>query len=101
MFPATLWNIWKNRNRVSIIGERRLTYKIVSDIRSLALDTEYAFNQQSGRPSMDRFVSWKAPPPNLFALNTDDNSYGNPGRVGYGGLIRDSNGNWRMGFYVA
>lgn len=32
------------------------------------------------------------------ALNIDGRSYGNSGRVGYGGLIRDHTGLWLLGF---
>jgi ribonuclease HI len=32
------------------------------------------------------------------ALNVDGTSYGNPGITGYGGLIRDHNGSWIIGF---
>jgi len=31
-------------------------------------------------------------------LNTDGSSMGNPGLVGGGGLIRDENGDWIVGF---
>jgi ribonuclease HI len=34
------------------------------------------------------------------ALNVDGTSYGNPGITCYGGLIRDHNGSWIIGFSV-
>ncbi|KAH0688972.1 hypothetical protein KY289_016330 [Solanum tuberosum] len=38
-------------------------------------------------------VQWK-PPSNRYKLNTDGSSYGNPGKGGIGGVIRDKDGNW-------
>jgi len=34
-----------------------------------------------------------------FKLNTDGSSRGNPGKAGYGGVIRDDCGCWILGFY--
>lgn len=36
----------------------------------------------------------------LITLNTYGSSFGNPGRVGGGGVIRDFNGLWLKGFSV-
>ena len=43
-------------------------------------------------------VSWKKPPSGWCKLNTDGASLGNPGKVGGGGIIRDSDGKWMKGF---
>ncbi|KAL5097866.1 hypothetical protein RYX36_002193 [Vicia faba] len=43
-------------------------------------------------------VRWSPPFEHQVALNIDGSSYGNPGRAGYGGLIRDHNGSWIIGF---
>ncbi|KAJ1412728.1 Ribonuclease H domain [Sesbania bispinosa] len=34
-----------------------------------------------------------------IALNTDDNSFGNPGEVGIGGVFRDATGTWVLGYF--
>ncbi|RZB90460.1 putative ribonuclease H protein [Glycine soja] len=34
-----------------------------------------------------------------FKLNIDGSSIGNPGNAGFGGIIRDSFGDWHAGFY--
>ncbi|KAJ1378408.1 Ribonuclease H-like superfamily [Sesbania bispinosa] len=45
-----------------------------------------------------RLVSW-IPPSEGVALNSDGNSFGNPGNAGFGGLLRDADGAWLFGFY--
>lgn len=43
-------------------------------------------------------MRWNKPLTGWFKLNTDGASFGNPGKVGAGGLIRDLCGNWIKGF---
>ena len=38
------------------------------------------------------------PQNNFVKLNCDGSSLGNPGRAGFGGLIRRSNAEWVLGF---
>lgn len=45
-----------------------------------------------------QLISWHAPLENIVKVNVDGNSIGNPGRSGYGGLIRNSDGEWNTGF---
>ena len=33
-----------------------------------------------------------------FKVNSDDSSFGNPGRAGYSGLLRNSDGSWIIGY---
>ncbi|PKI65945.1 hypothetical protein CRG98_013665 [Punica granatum] len=47
-----------------------------------------------------RYIHWTKPDEGWFKLNTDGASKGNPGLVGAGGLICDSNGNWMGGFML-
>lgn len=43
-------------------------------------------------------VTWHLPKLDQLALDVDGSSYGNPGRAGYGGVIRDHQGKWILGF---
>ncbi|KAE9610055.1 putative ribonuclease H-like domain-containing protein [Lupinus albus] len=43
-------------------------------------------------------VQWLRPNTEFVALNVDGNSLGNPGKAGYGGLLRDNMGSWISGF---
>lgn len=47
---------------------------------------------------MVQLVRWTTPSVDQVALNVDGSSYGNPGRAGFGGLIRDHEGKWLIGF---
>ncbi|KAH0761138.1 hypothetical protein KY290_017211 [Solanum tuberosum] len=37
-------------------------------------------------------LNWERPPPNTFQLNTDGSALSNPGKIGGGGILRDSQG---------
>ena len=43
-------------------------------------------------------VAWQKPPTGWVKLNTDGSSFGNPGQSGGGGLLRDAEGRWIIGF---
>lgn len=45
-----------------------------------------------------REVSWHPPIGNSIKVNVDGSSFGNPGRAGFGGCIRNSCGEWISGF---
>ncbi|XP_028242349.1 uncharacterized protein LOC114420733 [Glycine soja] len=57
-------------------------------------------NQQECQPR-NRYtvqVAWKPPPPTVLKLKTDGSSLGNPGQSGFGGVIRDSQRDWIIGY---
>ena len=43
-------------------------------------------------------VCWNPPPLGFIKINSNRSSLGNPGVDGYGGLLRQDNGEWIMGF---
>ncbi|PNX89071.1 ribonuclease H, partial [Trifolium pratense] len=43
-------------------------------------------------------VSWVTPLGNTIKVNVDGNSLNNPGRADFGGIMRNSRGNWLLGF---
>lgn len=45
-------------------------------------------------------VRWSYPPEGWFKLNSDGASYGNPGVVGSGGIIRNEAGGWVKAYGV-
>ncbi|KAK7291983.1 hypothetical protein RIF29_07579 [Crotalaria pallida] len=45
-----------------------------------------------------QFIHWRKPPEGWFKMNTDGTSRGNPGLAGCGGLIRDGEGRWIIGY---
>ncbi|PNX73497.1 ribonuclease H [Trifolium pratense] len=45
-----------------------------------------------------RAITWTPPIEGTIKVNVDGSSFNNPGRSGFGGVLRDSNGNWLLGF---
>ncbi|GKV12610.1 hypothetical protein SLEP1_g23732 [Rubroshorea leprosula] len=54
------------------------------------------YKRQNQRPTS--MYKWIKPPPSFLKLNTDGSAIDNPGKDARGGLIRDSWGNWILGF---
>ncbi|KAL3527980.1 hypothetical protein ACH5RR_012636 [Cinchona calisaya] len=46
----------------------------------------------------EKLIGWEPPPTEFWKLNTDDSSWGNPSIAGGGGVIRNSLGEWIVGF---
>ncbi|KAF3649284.1 hypothetical protein FXO38_17744 [Capsicum annuum] len=49
-------------------------------------------------PKTTIYINWTPPPLNHYKLKVDGSCLGNPGRGGIGGVIRNHNGEWRLGF---
>ncbi|KAL3510972.1 hypothetical protein ACH5RR_030373 [Cinchona calisaya] len=45
-----------------------------------------------------QWQSWKPPPSNFIKLNTDGSALGNPGCAGTGGVFKNEDGDWLLGF---
>uniref|UniRef100_M1CEJ8 RNase H family protein n=1 Tax=Solanum tuberosum TaxID=4113 RepID=M1CEJ8_SOLTU len=46
-------------------------------------------------------VNWERPPPNILQLNTDGSALSNPGKIGGGGILRDSQGDMIYAYIVS
>jgi len=117
-----MWNIWKERNRRIFKDQAMQTeqvWKIIhnniqetlftkcwsqedfpSTPREQAIWNNWQIQIQSPNSSQgnsarhqDSPTSWTPPPINTFMLNFDGASKGNPGSTGYGGVIRNNQGN--------
>ncbi|KAJ1381468.1 Reverse transcriptase-like [Sesbania bispinosa] len=67
--------------------------QIIQNVHRLGLDILSAFpNIASPQPQC--LVAWVPPPHMAIALNMDDNSLGNTGEAGTGGVFRDVTGTW-------
>jgi len=47
---------------------------------------------------VERWIQWEPPERDWIALNTDGAAKGSPGPAGAGGALRDSQGQWIVGF---
>src|SRR4051812_7434369 len=112
-----LWNLWKSRNKAMFDSTVMNHSNIITAVQSQTCDTFHAFKLSLHRgkvssealtsfnlPTCDKklntqLVIWKKPNLNIFKLNVDGASKGNPGIAGAGGLIRNSEGDFITGFF--
>ena len=98
VFTFAIWNLWKHRNEM-VFNNIALNVNLHRFSTSQALEFYYSVGKLKSQRSMVVCnVSWKKPPSGWCKLNTDGASLGNPGKVGGGGIIRDSDGKWMKGF---
>ncbi|KAJ1424748.1 Ribonuclease H-like superfamily [Sesbania bispinosa] len=78
--------------------DRPNNVQILQNVRRLGFDILSTFpNIASHQPQ--RLVAWVPPPHMTIALNMDDNSFGNPGEPGIGGVFQDATGTWVLGYF--
>ena len=98
VFLFTIWAIWKNRNKIvfeNSIPNSRLPIECINQAR------EYHFCVSKAKIATAKFailVAWTKPREGWFKLNSDDASFGNPGKAGGGEIIRDRQGAWARGY---
>lgn len=96
-FAIICWFIWKARNASTFEDVSWEPWYMVNQIATLhgVLHDVYGKNPVT---KGTRQVTWSSPPPDFVKINVDGSSLGNPGRSGFGGVIRNSHGEWIMGF---
>jgi hypothetical protein len=97
LFLISCWYIWKARNEELFSDTSWEDWKVLNLINTHHDATIRSFGSVHNHREA-RLVSWKPPSGAAVKLNVDGSSLGNPGRSGFGGLIRDTNGNWLLGF---
>ncbi|KAK7258539.1 hypothetical protein RIF29_24119 [Crotalaria pallida] len=96
---------------MTVLGDEDWSfYIVVTFINNMFRDFNQSSLQSNSLPShkkpcLVRFyvkkpclVSWSKPPPQVWCINVDDSSLGNPGSAGFGGLICSEDGSWIRGF---
>lgn len=96
LLPFCLWNIWRNRN--SNIFNNRSSPTFLKFAYSEAVEFFQLCSNSIPKKPITIHLSWIPPPRHYFKLNTDGSSLGNPGKEGIGGVIRNANGDWVLGF---
>lgn len=97
VFVVICWSIWCARNEAIFANNNWSVWTILNKIRSHhdTITTVYGHSSLS-RPT--RMVQWRPPDDGAVKLNVDGSSFGNPGRSGYGGVLRNWLGEWLLGF---
>ncbi|PHU27561.1 hypothetical protein BC332_05893 [Capsicum chinense] len=81
----------------------QVTEKTISPHSEKAYNEAIEYNLFSNKhhhrvPKTTIYINWTPPPLNHYKLKVDGSCLGNPGRGGIGGVIRNHNGEWRLGF---
>ncbi|KAL3358784.1 hypothetical protein AABB24_015729 [Solanum stoloniferum] len=95
-FPFFLWNIWLKRNE----NYHQNTKTNICTKKNLNQAIEFytlTGNTCLKEKSIKTLIRW-IPPIQGYKLNTDGSSIRNPGKSGIGGVIRDTKGEWIVGF---
>lgn len=97
LFVLICWFVWRSRNAEAFSDDKwplwRINNLIWSNMDSISIGLGSSTNMKS-----PRFIAWHRPEGETVKLNVDGSSFGNPGRSGYGGLIRNNSGGWLIGF---
>ncbi|OIT05835.1 putative ribonuclease h protein [Nicotiana attenuata] len=100
ILPFTLWHIWIHRNNF-IFNNNKSPLSLKNIVKSATEFKLLIESIQSPNPTTTIYIKWKPPDQGTFKLNIDGSSLGNPGRVGIGGIIRDCECNWIVGFNMS
>ncbi|CAJ2665276.1 unnamed protein product [Trifolium pratense] len=98
LFLAGLWWNWRARNIVCVRNEPIHMYQILIEVRKLASLMLSCFSIVPSALKPPRWVTWHPSRDVGFVLNVDGSCLGDSGRAGFGGLIREGDGSWIIGF---
>ncbi|KAK7268980.1 hypothetical protein RIF29_21693 [Crotalaria pallida] len=96
-FIIVLWWVWRARCSECMAKEIILDSDVLLLASRMQADIQRSFGVESLKYKEPRWVSW-TPILEGVVINVDGSAFGNPGRAGYGGLIRSNIGEWICGF---
>lgn len=90
---SACWIIWIDRNQEMFEDLRWDTNSQLHYILDLKFNILKAFNSSdTDTCCLTPHISWHAQEVGWWEINTDGNAFGNPGRAGAGGVIRNYKG---------
>ena len=93
-----IWSLWKYRNKM-VFKNTTLSPNLHESCLKQAIEYVYYVRKSFRTKQMVNYqVKWNKPFNGWCKLNTDGASFGNLGRVGGKGLIRDHSGTWIRGY---
>lgn len=98
LFIACVWWCWKARNAYCFNNEVIPFPRLILSILNLSAIFKICFDKENTNPPEGRNISWYHPNREGVILNVDGSSLGNPGPAGFGGLLRNPDGGWILGF---
>lgn len=98
MFALSLWFIWKQRCSILFQDDGQIPVLNVQQLYKYFTEwaTENSNSLQRIRENGSHIL-WRRPELGYFKLNTDASSLPD-GRMAIGGVVRDHNGQWKVGF---
>ena len=97
-FLLGLWNLWLQQNRKAF-EQQPANPMLVQVVEMQSRELIYCFLEtNTGFVRLLKQIQWLKPPVGWHKLNTDGSVAGSCGQSGCGGLLRDSSGQWVVGF---
>ena len=98
--PLIMWNIWISRNKFIFEGTTHVKYQIITSIFTQLHVSKQAFESPTSHSHRAiREVCWNKGDEDAMILNVDGSALTNPGKAGFGGLVRNHDGTFQFGFY--
>lgn len=97
LLSFSLWHIWKSRN-INLLEKRFDQVSLMHIFKNVHEFFHLGLNQRPKILKPPMHIKWKPPNRGSFKLNTDGATSAHNNCSGIGGLIRDSMGNWKLGF---
>ena len=98
VFPFALWNIWNSRNDL-VFNRKGKSLKLAVDVVYQAKEyLHYVATPRLQTRRVIRCIWWERPEQGWKKLNTNGSCIGLHSLVGCGGLVRNANGQWVVGF---
>ncbi|XP_075671161.1 uncharacterized protein LOC142640761 [Castanea sativa] len=98
VFLFAIWSIWLKRNLL-VFQNKSAHHSLIPEILSKSSEFFHCTLSPRNAPRMTtKFIKWEKPASGWVKLNTDGSALGNLGIAGCGGLVRDKDGNWVVGF---
>ncbi|OIT30140.1 putative ribonuclease h protein, partial [Nicotiana attenuata] len=96
LIPFCLWHIWLTRNN-NVFNNKR---ELINAKNTIAKATEFQLLKGSSNNTCTHqmMLKWEPPPRGCFKLNTDGVIKGKVGIGGIGGIFRNHNGDWILGY---
>ncbi|KAK2371646.1 hypothetical protein QL285_084568 [Trifolium repens] len=104
LFFVTLWVVWCMRNDAIFNNSNENIHTSVAKIFSLLKSCEVVFSPPpttSNNSIIPRSVAWSRHVEGTVFLNVNGSLLGSTNTSGYGGQLRNNNGTFLLGFYVA
>lgn len=92
LFTACVWWVWRARNSHCIAKEITPSWKLQIAIQNLHETIKVCFHGADINEHSHQWVRWHSSRQQATILNVDGSSLGNPGKAGFGGIIRNSDG---------